>query len=83
MVSLEVISNPVELEVMGEPPVLLEIITQTIELEMAAKQGIGGRDGRDGIDGRDGAQTTSLPWESITGKPDVLEDSEIIDGGNF
>lgn len=22
-------------------------------------------------------------WNSITGKPDVLEDSEIIDGGNF
>jgi hypothetical protein len=39
----------VSLEITGQPPVLLEVMQQTIELEMVAVQGLAGRDGIDGI----------------------------------
>lgn len=49
MVNLEVVNNPVVLEIIGEPPVLLEVVSQSIELEMVALQGLAGREGVDGL----------------------------------
>lgn len=77
---LSIVTTPIRITL--EQPEAREIVIEkkVLRLTPVVQQGL---PGRDGTDGQDGAQTTSLPWENITGKPDVLEDSEIIDGGNF
>jgi hypothetical protein len=45
MVNLEVVNQPIELEIVGTPSVQLEVLRQTVEIEAVAVQGLSGRDG--------------------------------------
>ncbi len=83
MVNLEVVNQPVLLEIVGTPPVQLEVLRQTVELEAVAVQGLAGAKGDKGDKGEPGEVAATLPWSNVTAKPDLVEDGEIIDGGNF
>ncbi len=48
MVNVEIVNQPIELEIAGEPPVQIEVLRQTVEIETVAVQGVAGRDGASG-----------------------------------
>jgi hypothetical protein len=52
-------------------------------IELYSDQGPSGPTGPKGDKGEPGDVGGSLPWANVTGKPDLIEGSEIIDGGNF
>ncbi len=45
MVNVEIVNEPVQIEIAGEPPVQIEVLRQTVEIETVAVQGVAGRDG--------------------------------------
>jgi hypothetical protein len=68
-----------------EAPVqqVVRIEQHEIVLQPVAEQGLPGPKGEKGDQGLPGSVAATLPWSNVTDKPDLVEDSEIIDGGNF
>lgn len=74
---VEVLSNPIQIEITGQPDVILEVQQRSVEIETVAAQGMAGAQGVSGSQGVQGTQGVPGPQ----GAPGELVG--IIDGGNF